>query len=271
MHEQRERTVRLCSTERVSMKNAHLTMQNAKFPWILILFAGIVFVPASLQSSTSVNKRFVYYIYWAGIRAGKAVLNYTSTPEGITIRTHATSAALISLFYKVDDVAESTLYPDGYPKKFTLKVRQGRHKRDKATYFERKIPGKPQKIVFNNIRDEEIEEFYFDRPAYDPLSAFYEMTKWDLKVGQEAYIDIFDNKKLWNMEVKILRKERIKVLAGEFDTIVVKPILQSEGIFPKIGDIYIWATDDDNKLPVLLKSKVLVGHFTAILAEGDLE
>ena len=231
--------------------------------WIL----GSVF-PVSLEAGPSVNKRFVYHIYWAGIKAGEAVLDFNSTPEGVTIRTHATSAPLISLFYTVDDIAESILYPDGYPKKFIVKVQQGRHKRDKVTYFERKTDGKPQKIIYHNILDEETEEFFYDRQAHDPLSAFYEMTKRDLKIGQTAFIDIFDSKKLWNTEVKILRKERVVVPAGEFDTIVIKPVLKSEGIFPKTGDITIWATDDDKKLPVLLKSKAIIGHFSAMLVEG---
>ncbi len=198
-----------------------------------------------------------------------AVLDYKTTPDGIIIQSHATSTPFISLFYEVDDIAQSILYPDGYPSKFILKVRQGRHKRDKVTYFERRPGNKQQKIIYHNILDDEILEFYFDTPAYDPLSAFYEMTKWDLKVGQKSYIDIFDSKKLWNTEVQVLRKERIRVIAGEFDTIVVKPVLKSEGIFPKVGDIYIWATDDDKKLPVLLKSNAKIGHFTAELAEGD--
>jgi hypothetical protein len=221
------------------------------------------------KTARSVNKQFIYYIYWTGIRAGKAVLHYQSTPEGISIKTHATSSAFISLFYKVDDMAQSILYPDGYPKKFTLKVRQGRHKRDKATYFGKSADGKTQKIVFHNIRDEDIFEYYFDTPAYDPLSAFHEMTKRDLSVGKSYYIDIFDNEKLWNTEVQVLRKEKVRVPAGEYDTLVVKPILQSEGIFPKTGEITIWATDDDRKLPVLMKSKARIGYFKAVLAETD--
>ncbi len=233
---------------------------------IFLLSAALPAVP---EAAEPVNKRFVYYIYWAGIRAGTAVMDYRSTADGIVIKTHATSASIIALFYKVDDTAESILYPDGYPKKFTLKVRQGRHKRDKVTYFERKEDGKPQKITFHNVRDETIEEFFLDKPAYDPLSAFYEMTKWDLTIGKSTYIDIFDNKKLWNTEVQVLRREKIRVLAGEFETIVVKPVLQSEGIFPKTGDITIWATDDNRKLPVLVKSKAIIGHFSAELAEGE--
>jgi hypothetical protein len=66
-----------------------------------------------------------------------------------------------------------------------------------------------------------------------------------------------------------LRKEKVRVPAGEYDTLVVKPILQSEGIFPKTGEITIWATDDDRKLPVLMKSKARIGYFKAVLAETD--
>lgn len=236
------------------------------------IFSLIVLVLCAQFTSadTTVNKRFVYQIYWLGIWAGTAVLDFETTPEGISIKTHATSAPLISVFYKVDDTAQSILYPDGYPKMFTLKVRQGRHKRDKVTYFEKKIDGEPQKIVFNNIRDKEITEYFVDKQAHDPLSAFYAMTRWDLKTGRSSYIDIFDNEKLWNTEVQVLRREKVRVPAGEFDAVVVKPILQSEGIFPKTGDMIIWATDDENKLPVKLKSKASIGHFTALLVEGEL-
>lgn len=239
---------------------------------IISLFVLIVLVvsPQFTSADNGQHKRFVYEIFWLGVWAGTAVMDFETTPEGISIKTHATSAPLISLFYKVDDNAQSILYPDGYPKMFTLKVRQGRHKRDKVTYFEKKMEGEPQKIVFDNIRDEEITEFFLDKQAYDPLSAFYAMTRWDLKTGHSYFIDIFDNEKLWKTEVQVLRREKVRVPAGEFDTIVVKPIMKSEGIFPKTGDMYIWATDDKNKLPVKLKSKATIGHFTALLVEGEL-
>jgi hypothetical protein len=240
-----------------------------KLKYLLFLFLCLLIFPAPFEAGSLVNKRFVYYIYWSGIKAGEAVMDYSSTPDGITIRTHSTSAPIISYFYPVDDISESTIYADGYPKKFIVKVQKGRHKRDKATYFERKTDGQPHKIIYHNILDDTIEEFFFDKQVYDPLSAFYEMTKWDLKIGQKYFIDIFDTKKLWNTEVQVLRKERVGVPAGEFDTIVVKPILKSEGIFPKTGDITIWATDDDKKLPVLLKSKAIIGQFSAELVEAQ--
>ena len=243
-------------------------MRKIKTVLLMILAAAVFIFPESSQGET-VHKKFIYHIFWSGIRAGDAVLEYEITPEETSIKTQAKSASLISLFYKVDDRAQSVLYPDGYPKKFSLKVRQGRHRRDKVTYYEKKMKDKPQKVTYHNIRDDETVEFYFDEPAHDPLSAFYAMTRWKLDVGKPSYIDIFDNKKFWRTEVQILRKEKVRVPAGEFNTILIKPLLQSEGIFIKAGDIFIWATDDDRKIPVKIKSKVSVGYFTALLVEGD--
>jgi hypothetical protein len=70
------------------------------------------------------------------------------------------------------------------------------------------------------------------------------------------------------VEVQVLKKERVSVPAGTFDTVVVKPILKSEGIFLRKGDVYIWLTDDDKKIPVKMKSKVKVGAINAVLVGG---
>jgi hypothetical protein len=45
--------------------------------------------------------------------------------------------------------------------------------------------------------------------------------------------------------------------------------MKSEGIFYKKGDILIWLTDDEKRIPVLLKTKVVVGSITATLIGGQ--
>ena len=225
-------------------------------------------LPYSAGAAASDKQSFTYYIYWAGIKGGTAVLDYENTKEGFVVRTHATSLPVISLFYKVDDFAQSTLYPDGYPVNYIIKIQEGRHRREKASWFERKEEGGPTKVIYQNVLDDEKKEFYFDTPVYDMLSAFYAMTKMPLEPGSSKYFDIFDTKKLSHTEVRVLRKEKIRVQSREFNTILIKPNLQSEGIFKRTGDIFIWVTDDDRKLPVLMKSKALIGTFTVELAEG---
>jgi len=237
---------------------------------LFTVFCVLNFIfPIPLEASSSVNKRFVYYIYWTGIRGGTAVMDYKTTPSGFTISTHATSAPVISIFYKVDDFAESTIYPDGYPKRFIMKTQEGRHKRDKATYFEPRVDNKRQKVIYHDKLEDEKFEFFLKKPAHDPLSAFFAMTRMSLEAGHSEYINIFDSKKVWHTEVQVLRKEKVHVQSREFNTILVKPLMKSEGIFKRTGDMFIWVTDDDRKIPVLFKSKAVIGTFTVELAEGD--
>jgi hypothetical protein len=69
--------------------------------------------------------------------------------------------------------------------------------------------------------------------------------------------------------VKVLKKETITVPAGTFDTVMVTPILQSEGIFSREGPVYTWLTDDEKKIPVMVKTRVAVGSVSAVLIGGS--
>ncbi len=236
------------------------------------LYAFIVlcclFFSLDVKAEPRVPEKLTYSVYWSGIKAGSASLEVENTPEGIRIMSRATSAPVISIFYKVEDIAQSILYPDGYPSSYTLKISEGKHRRDKTTLFGTKSDKEPQKVMYSNKLENETMKFNLEKQTFDPLSGFYAIRKRQLVVGQSEFIDIFDSKKLWSVEVQILRKQHISTPAGEFDTIVVKPLLQSEGIFMKKGEIYIWLTDDEQKVPVMMKSKVKIGSIIAKLVEG---
>ncbi len=84
-------------------------------------------------------------------------------------------------------------------------------------------------------------------------------------VGRPVHVTIFDDEKVWNVEVQVLRKERVQTWAGTFNTIVIRPVMKSSGIFRRHGDIYIWLTDDARRMPVMLESKVKIGSIKAVL------
>jgi len=230
-----------------------------------LLFIFCALCPCSAGADPGISRKYLYNIYWSGIKAGEAVMEYRDTPEGFTITTHATSSPFLSVFYKVDDVAQSILYQDGYPKNYLLQISEGRTRKDKTSHFTREAEGSSQKIIYYDRLKNETREYYSEKPAHDPLSAFYEMTKRDLKVGQSEYIHIFDNKKLMSTEIAVLKEEKIRVPAGEYDTLLVNPRLETEGIFLKAGAMHIWITADARRIPVLFESKATIGSFTAKL------
>jgi hypothetical protein len=217
-----------------------------------------------------IPEKLVYNLTWMGLTAGTASLEIMNEENTTKIISQAHSAKFISLFYKVEDRVESTLTqgstlsPIGQPIRYRVKIREGKHRRDKEVIFDH---GKG-KVLYFDYRNDEEEEFKVPSPVFDPVSGFYYFRTLDLVVGEPVYITVFDNKKIWDVEVLVLRKETVTLPAGTFDTIVVKPLLKSEGIFSKKGEIHIWLTDDEKHIPVLVTLKVKIGHVTATLVEG---
>lgn len=216
-------------------------------------------------------EKLVYDLTWAGIKTGTATLEINSENEKTRIVSTARSADWVSVFYTVDDRIESELSSPrnaarpGIPRNYKVRIREGGHRRNKDVVFDRAN----HKASFIDHLSGEKKEIEIRDSTLDPLSSFYRIRGMNTEVGKSVHVDILDNKKLWNVEVQVLRKERISTGIGEFDTIVIKPLLKSEGIFNRRGDMYIWLTDDDKHIPVKMKTKVAVGKVTATLAGGN--
>jgi hypothetical protein len=71
------------------------------------------------------------------------------------------------------------------------------------------------------------------------------------------------------VEVQVVKKEKLDTVLGEINTIQVRPIMKSEGIFERKGAIDIWLTDDDRRIPVRMKTKIKIGSITATLVKVD--
>jgi hypothetical protein len=57
------------------------------------------------------------------------------------------------------------------------------------------------------------------------------------------------------------------VKAGKFRCIVVKPELRGDAIFQQKGELWVWVSDDQYKIPVQMKSAVFIGSITTELKE----
>ncbi len=79
----------------------------------------------------------------------------------------------------------------------------------------------------------------------------------------------------WNQltaQYSNFKKERITVPAGTFDTYLIEPELKDVGgVFKKSKNakIQLWITADRRRIPVKIKSKVIVGNFTGELVTAE--
>jgi hypothetical protein len=214
------------------------------------------------------REKFYYDIYWIGIYVGSAVLEGTSEHGMVSITSRAHSAAFLSHFYKVDDFAESKVR-DGLPLNFRIRQHEGRYRSDKETKFD----SKNGKITyFDYLKGLRAEHDGKQGVFWDVISGFYLLRTKEMEPEQTIVIDIFDSNKFLNAEVSVLGKAKVDFPGkGEIEAIVVKPVLKSDGLFQNKGDIRIWLSDDENRFPVRVETKVPIGKVVAELKKVEAE
>jgi len=231
------------------------------------IFILALLLLSSAAAAFALPERLDYDLTWAGIKAGTASLETIENGQYVQLVSRAMSSDFVSVFYRVNDLAVSSLRKEahtslpGTPYNYRLKTSEGKHKKDKEVFFD--SAGK--KATYIDYLDKEQKTFDIGDFTMDALSCFYYVRFLPLHVGKSVFVEIFDNKKLYKAEVQVVKKEEIETPIGTFKTILIRPVLQSEGIFNRKGDILIWLTDDEKRLPVLLKTKVKVGSVKATL------
>ncbi len=209
------------------------------------------------------NEKFTFDINYGFINAGVATMEVVRLVEYEQrpchqIVTRANSNRFFSTFYNVDDRVESIIDAVGlFSWRFEKNLREGGYRADSRYYFDQR-----NHLVFYNDDTLTVPPF-----VQDPLSVLYYIRAQELKPGQSLAVDNFTDGKHYPLEVKVLKRETITVEAGTFDCVVVEPLLRSVGVFKHQGRLRVWLTDDRLKMPVLMKSKVLVGSITAELTD----
>lgn len=180
------------------------------------------------------------------------------------IRTEAKSNSVFSKIYKVWDRSQTFLDRETLlPLRYEKRQREGTYKKDILVKFDRER----RVATYGDGVEAEFTEF-----AQDELSAFYAMRLLPLEVGKDLFIDTHTNKKNYPLQVIIQGRESVTVPAGTFDCYVIEPVVREGGIFAAKGKLTIWVTADDRKLPVLMKTKIVVGSISASLVnyrEGE--
>ena len=111
----------------------------------------------------------------------------------------------------------------------------------------------------------EDDVFQIDSEIRDPFSLFYYLRSIPLKVGQKLSFKTFDNGQFVDFHIIVHRKENIRVPAGRFKCLVIEPYRKGKTLFKQKGDMRIWLTDDERRLPVKIETKATFGSMTMLL------
>jgi len=243
---------------------------------LLSLCAGLVSAqdfPVQISGEKSNTFRYIpnnafdvgevlsFDIYWEIAHVGSATLKVKSLLEynnrGVyEVESRALSNKVISSFYSVDDRVISYIDTAGiFSHRVEKHLKEGKYRADRLFLLDQAT----------NTAISREDTITIPEYCQDILSSFYYVRTLDLKVGDKIDVPNFDNDKVYDIVVNVLKKQKIRVPAGTFDCLIIEPKLRSEGLFKHEGRITIYLTDDEKKIPVMLVSKVIFGEVAAKL------
>ncbi len=218
-----------------------------------------------------------YKIYWGLIYVGSSYLKIDKVVD-ISSRTawhivsEARSGSFLANFYKVRDRNEawldtSGLYSYGYYKILS----EGGYFFNEWVVFD--VPGGRYYGKKMN-RKGEISDLGgpLDKPVNDVLSAIYRLRTMQVAPGTKIGMDV-NTKRNWRLTIKAGKREKISTDYGKRKCLLLEPMVGEDGLFvAKAGKrMLVWITDDELKLPMMLKAEIFIGSITAKLVRRTIE
>src|SRR4029453_97003 len=92
----------------------------------------------------------------------------------------------------------------------------------------------------------------------DDVSMIYFARSLPLKVGDTYTIPRYFKADANPVVLRVVRLETVKVPAGTYNTVVVRPTIKTSGLFGEGGQAELFFSDDERHVLVQLRSKVKV-------------
>ena len=210
------------------------------------------------------GEKMVFSIGYGVINAGEGTLEVLGLTEyqGHTcfhIQSKANSNRFFSSIYKVRDKIISYIDTEYlFSRYFYKRLREGDYKKTVEISFDHEA---------GEARYADGRTFPAVGGVQDVLSAFFLVRTLDLEEGSVYSIPAHSSRKTYDLQVIVHGKERVEVEAGTWDCFVVEPVIEGEGLFKHEGQMTLYITDDEYRVPVLIKTKVPVGSIDVELKE----
>jgi len=198
-----------------------------------------------------VGERMEFSVNWGRVRLGEGSLEIEAIDS---IAGHSGYRVAMEMwggppFYRVQDRQVSWILPDPLSSiRFEQRLKEGSYKRDTRYTFD-------------------LEGMTYDRFDIidDEWRARQEETAVPILDGALRYFKDEGNP----VVIEVLRREEIRVPAGTFQTIVLRPIIQTGGAFGDDGEAELYLSDDDRRVIVRLKTSMALGSGNMFLTHYE--
>lgn len=210
--------------------------------------------PAESTLPFGPGERALYQVRLGGVSVGEGAMEIVGTER---VQGHLTYRARLRVqgglpFARVRDVFESWFDPDDLlARRFHQDQQEVRYKRRRTFEFY------PEQRTYVRLDNGERGALPTSQPL-DEVSFLYFVRTLPLEVGRtytfHRYFDPDGNP----VVLQVLRRDTVRVPAGTFATIVVRPIIRTRGLFGEGGQAEVYFSDDERRILVQLRSRVPV-------------
>lgn len=250
-------------------------MKLQKLFSLLLALVGITLTISAQELESRKNMAFQpgeqlkYKLRYGFVTAAEATLDVEETdvkfdgkPVFHLIAQGKTSGSF-DFFYKVRDRYDSYIdKTELVPHLYTENIREANYKRtDKVRFYQDQKKIVAQKGTFKGTGQ-----------TFDLVSAFYFARSLDLtgiKQGEKLTMNYFLKDEVSPLEIQYLGKERVKTSLGWFNCLKFSPSIQAGRIFKKDSKLFLWISDDGNRIPVKAQVEILVGTVTLEIAQAS--
>jgi len=216
-----------------------------------------------------VGEQLTYDISWLYITAGTAVMAIGDAgTDGerplVKLVTTTQSRPAITKFFPVDNRVESIMDPATLlPEHLIFRRREGKKKEDIEYTFHQK------EGTVTAVKGGTPETLEIPPGTQDVISClYYARSELSLQPGSSLSLNVFHDKKNRKVEVRVEEIETVNGPWGEVETARVLVVMPFQGLFLNQGNIRVWFTNDDRRVPVRMKAKVVIGSIVADLVNG---
>ena len=210
---------------------------------------------ASIPGWAKSPEELVYRVDFIGITMGYARFRYKGRVSiagkpAFHLNVRAWTSGVLSFIFPINETIDyyldtETLAP--IRQEFTERQKE---KDDVALYNQ-----ETGRITYRYRQSGKIRKQVDTVPSiYDPVSVAYYFRWRDLGVESRAR-NVYGGRKIYQISSRVLGYERIHTEHGEVDTIAVLPLIRRNGKPDDKGDLKVWFSNDERRVPVRLYAK----------------
>lgn len=213
-------------------------------------------VAASVPRPFAVGERLTYAVRVGPFGRGSAVaeLRKVDTLRGTPVYHSTFQINGSLLFFRVNDLYESWFDPNTLVSlRYHQRIDQGTYERDRTYEIF------PDRGIY--VETGKAEAKTVELPLDDGAFLYFLRTI-PLAVGSSYTFNRYFKPDRNPVRVTVVRRERIRVPAGEFDAFVLQPKIKARGIFAENAHAEVWIHDDDERMMLQMRTRLPFGAVT---------